>query len=91
MKLIGQNTCHDEERTLPVTIAGVPCQISGMATIAILIIDAKKFPQWLGRSAFLILGRALVMIKHRTERPFPQSQHSGAVAHRPAAGMAAEF
>ncbi len=39
MKLLIQIPCHNEERTLPVTLADLPKQITGVDAIEILVID----------------------------------------------------
>ena len=39
MKLIIQIPCYNEEKTLPVTIAALPEQVSGFDTVEILVID----------------------------------------------------
>ena len=39
MKLIVQIPCHNEEGTLPQTVADIPCEIEGIDRIEILIVD----------------------------------------------------
>ncbi len=39
MKLIVQIPCFNEKKTLPATVAGIPCKIEGVDKVEILIID----------------------------------------------------